>query len=357
MLGILQLEQELTKMTMYIRDERFSPTHPSARGIPLDRIILCLLHLPMRTHEKVLTLLFHSACENRTVAKSKPILDAMVGILRRLGNMSDKWTYKMDEKNTTIVQKIKLHWDQSKTIFKEANLKDLKYVIKLAIPLDNQDNWFLFLQTYIKCVGLLTVSRDYTEQDLQQLEELCDESFRLLVAHCGGDKAVTNYFHYLGAGHVVWMCHMRGNIWRYRNEGVEAFNKTLSKRANMFNSAGNKGNLKTGGTVAPFEVLGKWMGRYVMWQLGFANNLFIAKGGVLGPCEVTWDSDSACFIPNGDIDHDADTDLDELYSDSDNGDETDSEDLDTFTPEDLQLCDNGENNFSCLTTRCRAYPM
>jgi hypothetical protein len=83
MQGILQLEQELTKLAMYMRDERFSPTHPpSALGIPLDRIILCLLHLPMRTHEKVLTLLFHSACENRMVKKSKPILDAVV-ILRR----------------------------------------------------------------------------------------------------------------------------------------------------------------------------------------------------------------------------------------------------------------------------------
>jgi hypothetical protein len=33
-----------------------------------------------------------------------------------------------------------------------------------------------------------------------------------------------------------------GNIWRYRNEGVEAYNKVLSKRANMFNSCGNRGN-------------------------------------------------------------------------------------------------------------------
>ncbi len=51
---------------------------------------------------------------------------------------------------------------------------------------------------------------------------------------------------------------------------MEAFNKVLSKRCNMFNSAGNKGNLHTSGKVKPFEVLGKWLGRYVMWQLEFA---------------------------------------------------------------------------------------
>ncbi len=94
-----------------------------------------------------------------------------------------------------------------------------------------------------------------------------------------------------------------------------------------------------------------------MWQLGFVNNLFIAKGGILGPCEVTWDSDSACFIPNGDIDPDADSDLDELYSDSEIDDDTDTDDLDTFTEEDMLLCEEGDNNFACLTTRYRTYHM
>ncbi len=133
MQGILQLEHEYTKMTMYMRDQRFSSTHPSALGIPMDRIILCLLHLhlPMRTHEKVLSLLLAAACEGRTIKKSKPILDAIVVILRRIGKMSDTWTYKMDEKNTSMVQKIKLPWDQSKTIFKEGNMKDLSHIVRL----------------------------------------------------------------------------------------------------------------------------------------------------------------------------------------------------------------------------------
>ena len=320
MQSILQLEHEFTKMTMYMRDNRFSPTHPSSLGIPMDRIILCLLHLPMRTHEKVLTLLFHSACEHRTHKKSKPILDAMVVILRRLGNMSENWTYKMDEKNTTIVQKIKLHWDQSKTIFKPENLKDLQHIVKLAVPLHNQPNWNLFLTKYISCIELLTVSRDYTAVDLENLELACDETYRLLVAHCGGDKAVTNYFHYIGAGHVVWMCETVGNIWRFRNEGVEAFNKTLSKRYNMFNSAGNKGNNSSSGTVQPFEVLGKWMSRYVMWQLEFANNLFIDKVGVLGPSEVEWDGNAGCFMPTVQEvgpQQDCSSDDDVMYSASD----------------------------------------
>ncbi len=111
------------------------------------------------------------------------------------------------------------------------------------------------MEQYVKCINLMTVSRDYTDADLLQLELHCDETFRRLVAHCGGKSAVTNY---IGSNHVVWMCNLYGNIWRYRNEGVEAFNKTLSKRCNMFNSAGNKERLVSSGKVKPFEVLGKW---------------------------------------------------------------------------------------------------
>ena len=109
----------------------------------------------------------------------------------------------------------------------------------------------------------------------------------------------------------------------------------------MFNSAGNKGNLSSSGTVEPFEVLGKWMSRYVMWQLGFANNLFISKGGVLGPCEVEWDANGGCFMPTEDqlapnllcI-----SDDDEDYSASDASFDSDSDDLDEFTEEDYALC-------------------
>ncbi len=105
----------------------------------------------------------------------------------------------------------------------------------------------------------------------------------------------------------------------------------------MFNSAGNKGRLQTSGKVEPFEVLGKWLARCVMWQLGFANNLFVGKGGLLGPSEINWDSASRSFIAN-----------DELVDDDDANDDdfdgasvaTDSDcDLDELTPEDLSICD------------------
>jgi hypothetical protein len=256
-------------MTLHMKDERFNASNGGAQSIGVKRLVLCLLHLPMRTHEKVLTLLLQHACQNRLPKKSTPILDEMVAIIRRLAKLKVTWTYKWN-KASTSVEKVKLHWDQSKLIFTLANMEHLTTLVRLTIAdADEQVNWLRFMEQYVKFIALLTVSRDYSDDDLVLLQQYQDETYRLLKAHCGGKDAVTNYFHYLGVGHVLWMCRRYGNIWRYRNEGAEAYNKNLSKRYNMFNSSGNRGNVIGRGNVLPFEVLGKWMGRYAMWQLGF----------------------------------------------------------------------------------------
>jgi hypothetical protein len=93
-------------------------------------------------------------------------------------------------------------------------------------------------------------------------------------------KAVTNYFHYLGSGHIIWLTKKYGNLWRFRNEGAESQNSTLSLRYNKFNNrGGNKGNNKDktkNEKCQPFQVLGSWMARLTMWHLGLADALFVS---------------------------------------------------------------------------------
>jgi hypothetical protein len=337
---ILQLEQEYSRMTLHMKDQRFNPEQGIMKSVRVERIILCLLHLPMRTHEKVLSLLLQHACHNRLPKKSTPILDEMVTIIRSLGKLKNTWTYKWN-KTSTSVEKVKLHWDQSKHIFKEKNMEALQTLIRLAVHPSEAASWILFMEQYIRFIHLLTVSRDYTDADIVLLEKYQNETYRLLKAHCGGKDAITNYFHYLGVGHVLWMCRQYGNIWRYRNEGAEAYNKILSKRANMFNSSGHRGNVKGSGNVLPFEVLGKWMGRYAMWQLDFANDLFVDKSGALGKSEICYDPNSEMweYISDGELDDD-----DDQYSDEES--EGDNEDSDS----DLEAI-IGEDEIECVLER------
>jgi hypothetical protein len=334
LMNILQLEQEYTRMTLHMKDDRFGISHPSSKSIPVSRLILCTLHLPMRTHEKVLTLLFQEASQTRSPKYSVPIMDNMVVIIRRLGKLNDTWSYKWNTKSS-CVEKFKMHWDQSKRIFTTSNIEGLRALVHLAVQgEDEQNNWVAFLKQYIQFIELLTVSRDYTESDIVCLEKACNATYKLLITHCGGKEAVTNYFHYIGAGHVTWMCREFGNIWRYRNEGVEAYNKVLSKRANMFNSCGNRGNVSGKGNVQPFEVLGKWMGRYAMWQLDFANELFIAGGSLLGPSEICYDVNTELWEYKSDAETEIDDDQYSVEEYNSSEETSDSEsDLDSYCEE------------------------
>ncbi len=98
----------------------------------------------------------------------------------------------------------------------------------------------------------------------------------------------------------------------------------------MFNSCGNRGNILGRGIVLPFEVLGKWMGRYAMWQLDLANDLFIAKGGTLGKLKICYDVESEIWEYMPDEKDDTDDDqytCDEIVV----SDEDSDSDLEPFT--------------------------
>jgi hypothetical protein len=177
------------------------------------------------------------------------------------------------------LKKIKLPFDQSKNIFKVTNIDKLKLAVDIAVDASKPDlrsNWKIFLTHYVKAIEILTKSVDYERGDIETVEGHIDEAYRQLIA-VAGIQGITNYFHYFGSGHIVWLTRIHGNIWRYRNEGVEGLNGTLSLRYNKFNNkGGNKGSNKNK-TEKPdrkcwaFEVLGSWMSRLCMWQYVFTS--------------------------------------------------------------------------------------
>ena len=125
-----------------------------------------------------------------------------------------------------------MDFEASKYIFNYRNTEALYEVIDLALgpqssidpvhgeEVVNQDNlnWRFFIISYLNCLELLTLHRDYRPGEVDELERRCKKMNTILVTKIGGLEGVTNYFHYVGSGHVVWMCRMYGNLWRYRNE-------------------------------------------------------------------------------------------------------------------------------------------
>jgi hypothetical protein len=171
-----------------------------------------------------------------------------------------------------------MDYEASKQIFNYANTEALYEVIDLAVGANTTTNanWRFFIISYLNCLELLTLHRDYQAGEVDELERRCKKMYQSLVTKIGGIEGVTNYFHYLGSGHVVWMCRKWGNLWRYRNEGVEAFNKIVSLRHNTHNGNGGRKRTRVGEpiqTCPEFWSLGQWLGRWSMWQLGYGDDM------------------------------------------------------------------------------------
>ena len=378
----LKLEEELERLTMYARDTRFD-SDVVATKLEFGRVILDMLHCPMRMNEKVLFMLYFAAM-NRLPKKCdwQPVLESMTAILRRIGDLPPSWSHTIQSTKSkagvTLTHKLDvfhMDFEASKYIFNYSNTEALYQVIDLALgpqtsidPVDgeevvNQDNlnWRFFIISYLNCLELLTLHRDYRPGEVDELERRCKKMNTILVTKIGGLEGVTNYFHYVGSGHVVWMCRMYGNLWRYRNEGVEAFNKIVSLRHNKHN--GNGGGRKRTRDGVPIDTcpefwsIGQWLGRWSMWQLGYGDEMdpdrclssdFETPNGQgdLGDCNTDYDSDDTYTTEtssNADVN-------DEVYSVSDDAGSVVSVQFLPCTPHDMPMIECRARNL--LQRRC-----
>jgi hypothetical protein len=163
------------------------------------------------------------------------------------------------------------------------NIPTLVNAVDIAVPSTRKDHrkvWKLFIEEYIHVITGLTLTEEFSADDIDKLETRVDNCYRAVI-DVGGMKAVTNYFHYLGSGHILWLTRKYGNLWRFRNEGAESQNSTLSLRCNKFNNrGGNKGNNKDktkNDKCQPFQVLdGVMDGTIDDVDLGLADALFVS---------------------------------------------------------------------------------
>lgn len=281
---LLRAEEEYLKLQMYMRDDRFilsleaDPEHRNK----LYKTLLDVLHMPMRTNEKVLTLLYEEVTQGAHKAQATIVLNELTPIIRRLGGLGELWTHQFDEKNTKVLKKFKLPHDQSCKIFAIEQLPGLLEAVHVAIPPSQpqeRKDWVSFLHHYVHMNAFLHRSEDYTAEDIDVLETHTESCYKLLVTRIGGaERGVTNYFHYIGSGHVMWMIRRYGNLWRFCNEDAEHLNALVSKRYNMFNNKGGYKKSHVDGPkkkCLPFEVLGAWMGRLSLWHTGLAVDYFL----------------------------------------------------------------------------------
>ncbi len=83
---LLREEEKILKLQMYVRDDRFLELENDASLCgQLHKIVLDMLHCPMRTNEKVLTLLYEEVLQGAHKAQATVVLDELTPIIRSLG--------------------------------------------------------------------------------------------------------------------------------------------------------------------------------------------------------------------------------------------------------------------------------
>ena len=99
---------------------------------------------------------------------------------------------------------------------------------------------------YLQMMTLLRQTRNFTQQDLQQLQDKIDEYCdQYLKRH--GNRDITNYLHTLQAGHVRQQISRFGNLFRFANVGFEAYIGTIRRyltRRTQNGGHGGKGMTK-----------------------------------------------------------------------------------------------------------------
>jgi hypothetical protein len=326
----LREEEEYLKLDMYVRDHRFTDLlHESGHRTELHKTIIDMLHCPMRTNEKVLNLLYEEVTQGAHKAETKSTLDSLTDAIRRVGELPPSFRHKFEKKNTKVLEKIKLPYDQSRKIFAIEQLPCLRELVHIAVPLSDdirREEWMNFLYHYVHVNAKLHSTLEYTAEDIAELQTHIDATYCLLVTSIGGaERGVTNYFHYLGSGHVMWLIKRYGNLWRFCNEGLESLNSLASKRYNCFNNkGGHKSTCKDEAkqNCLPFEVLGSWLSRLSMWHIGTADTMFSVESTKL----IVWNTETMSYSMERDFVSDDDDDSTYTLSQLEEGSSSDDED-------------------------------
>jgi hypothetical protein len=234
--------------------------------------IPCILHLENWCGEKIIKLLLiegFNSFDGNTKAQDKFLDDftnlvntSILGSPDRIANWNMKKASKSKDGKTMINDQTMRNTHVRKFISKFETLSDF------ALPNHavRREKWNKCISLYREVLVLLKQREDFTDEEIETFQDKCDEFYDGWIDLLGKD-GVTNYFHMFGAGHLAYYLREWRNLWRYSQQGWEAFNakfKTYFFRATQRGgSGGGPGcHAKKQSRLQP---IGRWLQRKLYW--------------------------------------------------------------------------------------------
>ena len=117
---------------------------------------------------------------------------------------------------------------------------------------------------------------DLTDEEIDQCQQYGDQFYKLRVL-LFGYNGITNYIHMVGAGHFKHYLLKYRNLYRFSQQGWEAYNHLIKsffyRRTQRGGSKGRGSDTK----ASKMEPIAKWILRNLFWQQGMHDKLSYSR--------------------------------------------------------------------------------
>lgn len=245
----LKNEELIKKMRLILRREDQTSKE---RLLPVVSMIPDVMHLLNRTIERVIKILFihgsrqYMSTNNRNLGAFQKSIEDVVNsssfryksepaddVNDQESDCSDddkeefhvgkKWSFPIPEKTTDLVGDVNMLFAQAKKFIEKIHL-----LYSLCLPPTVTSSVLLksAIEKFQHIMKVIQIHRNLEEEEIDDLE-LKIHNFSNDWIGVAGIDGITNYFHYIIAGHVIHFLRRYKNYYRYMQQGWEQLNSWI----------------------------------------------------------------------------------------------------------------------------------
>ena len=257
--------------------DRWTPVGVGNKQVDVDDTVLCSLHLELRVNEsKIGGLLNEGFLHRKTpglVRKYTEDVEAVVNA-GKLGRNTHQnhWHFPLNNAKNGINGEFSLKGDAGKKI-----LAKMDKLIPIALTYHTQatqTKWLKMLDTYSNMKTYLNRRESFTDNMIYEFQEICDDYCTQWASLTSRD-GITNYIHFIRAGHVSHYLFLYRSLYKYSQQGFEAMMAKIKSIYHKCTSRGGHGAAERSHILQVCHFLLRMM----MWNSGHGDDYFHAKYG------------------------------------------------------------------------------
>ena len=234
-------EKHLSSLRLIVRQDLEAA---ETRLLPVHAMIPDSMHMMNRTTERVVKMLLLIGAKEHM--KSHANLNLYREEVERIVNskqfkhkratavtededefaLGAKWLYPVGE-TKDLVGDVKMSWSFAKRF-----LSKIKLLYPCCLPsegVEDNNTRVTFIRAVDRFIKILEIIQDHNDLSDEQIDALEQEIalFAIDWKDVTGKDGVTNYFHYLTSGHLVYFLRKYRNLYRACQQGWEAMNSWM----------------------------------------------------------------------------------------------------------------------------------